>query len=120
MPLTSNCKKEVSMLCGILWTHETHSASQAEIDEDDNADHIFQGISGGDLEGLGRVLRPFLSGLGVVDGGLSKPNMSKGRAHVQAEERLMLEVSKGTPIRMLLMVRCLVQGQAIYTHCLKG
>ena len=111
VPLRSNCKKEVSTLNDILKIHRTRSTSQiieAEFDEDDAADHIFRGAQGSDLERLGKALRPFLSGLGVVEHGNSKPNMSKGRANVQVEKKMMAKFGKGTEIRTLLMVRCFV------------
>ena len=83
---------------------------EAEIDKDNAMDHIFPGVQGGDLERLGKALWPFLSGLGVVEYGRSKPNMSKGRADVQAEKKIMAKFGKGTEIRTLLMVRCSVSG----------
>ena len=95
---------------------------EAEIDEDDIADRIFQGVQGSDLECLGRALRPFLSGLGVVEYGRSKSNMSKGRANVQAEKKMVAKLAKGTEVRTLLMVRCFVSRARIqiHTYWLKG
>ena len=81
---------------------------EAEIDEDNVADCIFQGVQGSDLECLGRALRPFLSGLGVVEYGRSKPNMSKRQANVQAEKKMVAKLAKGMEVWTLLMVRCFV------------
>ena len=44
----------------------------------------------------------------MVEYGNSKPNMSKGRANVQVEKKMMAKFGKGTEIRTLLMVRCFV------------
>ena len=107
--MRSNCKKEVSTLNDILKIHRTCSTSQiieAEFDKDDATDQIFQGAQGSDLECLGKALQLFLSGLGVVEYGNSKPNMSKGQANVQVEKKMMAKFGKGMEIRTLLMVRC--------------
>ena len=71
---------------------------EAEIDKDNAMDHIFPGVQGGDLEHLGKALWPFLSGLGVVEYGRSKPNMSKGQADVQAKKKMMAKFGKGMEI----------------------
>ena len=72
------------------------------------------GVSHVDLENFGKMLWLFLSGLGVVDGGKFKLNMSKGQVNVWAEKKWALQFGKGMNIWALLMVRWLVLEQVRY------